>query len=66
MSMTVISAMASAGYEARPGREAFGSLGGVTFRHLGVDYTVTLVARRRYPLTCISRRRRTCPPTGTG
>ena len=33
--------VASAGYEARPGREAFGSLGGATFRHLGVDYTVT-------------------------
>ena len=30
-----------AGYEARSGREAYGSLGGATFRHLGVDYTVT-------------------------
>ena len=33
--------VAEAGYEARPGRTAFGSLGGATFRHLGVDYTVT-------------------------
>ena len=31
------------GYEARPGREAYGSLGGAAFRHLGVDYTVTLL-----------------------
>ena len=31
------------GYEARPGREAYGSLGGATFRHLGVDYTVSLL-----------------------
>ena len=29
------------GYEARFGRAAFGSLSGATFRHLGVDYTVT-------------------------
>ena len=29
------------GYEARSGRTAFGSLSGATFRHLGVDYTVT-------------------------
>ena len=33
----------SSGYEARPGHEAFGSLGGAAFRHLGVDYTVTLL-----------------------
>ena len=32
---------AGSGYEARPGRAAFGSLGGAAFRHLGVDYTVT-------------------------
>ena len=31
------------GYEARPGREAYGSLGGAAFRHLGVDYTVSLL-----------------------
>ena len=32
----------AAGYEARSGRTAFGSVtGGATFRHLGVDYTVT-------------------------
>ena len=30
-----------AGYEARSGRTAFGSLSGATFRHLGVNYTVT-------------------------
>ena len=37
--------MVGVGYEARPGREAFGSLGGAAFRHLGVDYTVTLLHR---------------------
>ena len=30
-----------AGYEARSGRTAYGSVNGATFRHLGVDYTVT-------------------------
>ena len=30
-----------AGYEARSGRTAYGSVSGATFRHLGVDYTVT-------------------------
>ena len=34
---------AGSGYEARAGRAAFGSLGGAAFRHLGVDYTVTLL-----------------------
>ena len=31
------------GYEARSGRTAFGSVTGTTFRHLGIDYTVTAV-----------------------
>ena len=30
-------------FESRSGRTAFGSLSGATFRHLGVDYTVTTV-----------------------
>ena len=29
------------GFEARSGRTAYGSVNGATFRHLGVDYTVT-------------------------
>ena len=33
--------VAEAGYEARSGRTAYGSVNGATFRHLGVDYTVT-------------------------
>ena len=33
--------VSQSGYEARSGRAVFGSLSGATFRHLGVDYTVT-------------------------
>ena len=33
--------MVEAGYDARSGHTAYGSVGGATFRHLGVDYTVT-------------------------
>ena len=33
----------SSGYEARTGHDSFGSLSDTTFRHLGVDYTVTLL-----------------------
>ena len=39
----VMSTVIASGYEARPGRAAYGSLGGAAFRHLGVDYTVTLL-----------------------
>ena len=33
----------ASGYEARTGHDSFGSLSDTTFRHLGVDYTVTLL-----------------------